>query len=160
MSHGNRQRRLAPRYTISQKVWLSSWDSSLQTICRKLTPLFHWPFPHLQCYQSQLVCLNIPPPLHCIHPVLHVSRVKPCVSSSFSLPASVSCQVLALVFPSYVLVFMLDLCPNTPRVCVAPFGYFRVSRSFSKSSFSTRFLRYSRCYLICIIIISPVLCRS
>ena len=30
--------------------------------------------------------------------------------------ASVFCQVLALVFPSYVFVFMLDLCPNKPRV--------------------------------------------
>ena len=55
------------------------------------------------------------------------------------LLASVFCHVLALVFLSYVFEFILDLCPNTPRVCVAPFGYFQVSRSFSKSSFSLVF---------------------
>ena len=59
-----------------------------------------------------------------------------------------------------VCMFTCDLSQNTSRVCVSLFGDFRVSRSFSKSSFYPRFLRNSHCYLICIIIISTVLCRS
>ena len=43
---------------------------------------------------------------------------------------------------SIVWLFTCDLSPNTPRVRVSRFGYFRVCHSFSKSSFSTRFLRF------------------
>ena len=63
---------------------------------------------------------------------------------SVSLLVSVSlafCHVLALVFPNYVLAFMFtfDLSRALPE-SVSRFCYFRVWRSFSKSSFSTNFL--------------------
>ena len=52
------------------------------------------------------------------------------------------CHILALLFPSYAFVFMFtfNLSEHSPCLSVSRFGYFRVWRSFSKSSFPTRFL--------------------
>ena len=71
------------------------------------------------------------------------------LSSCFVLQRSawVSCILSSL---SIVCMFTCDLSPSTTRVYVSPFGYFRVSCSFSITSFTPRFQRNSRCYLICI----------
>ena len=86
--------------------------------------------------------------------VFHVYYYELLVSVSGIL--SCSCPHVPHIF---LFMFTLNLSEHSPSLSVSRFGYFRVWRSFSKSFFPTRFL-ISRCYLIYIIIISPVLCRS
>ena len=50
----------------------------------------------------------------------------------------ISCSLSSL---SIVFIFTCELSPSTTRVYVSPFGYFWVSRSFSITSFTPRFLR-------------------
>ena len=79
----------------------------------------------------------------------------------YSLPFSVFHSVMFL--HSCSLVTSLCLClisaRTRPESASSPFGYFRVSGSFIRTGFTPRFLKVSCCCLICIVIISPSLCK-
>uniref|UniRef100_A0A8C6NK09 Gypsy retrotransposon integrase-like protein 1 n=1 Tax=Nothobranchius furzeri TaxID=105023 RepID=A0A8C6NK09_NOTFU len=76
----DRQRRPAPVYSLGQGVWLSSKDIPLKATTQKLTPRFIGPFKIKAVPTPSSVCLDLPRSLR-VHPVFHVSLVKPLVSS-------------------------------------------------------------------------------
>ena len=82
----DRHRRPAPSYSVGQKVWLSSRDIPLRTTSPKLAPRFIVPFPITRIITRTAIQLNLPPPLRRIHPVFHVSRLKPFVTSTLQPP--------------------------------------------------------------------------
>ena len=71
-----------------------------------------------------------------------------CLYSLLVSVRSEFCHILALAFPSHVFMFMLDFSPKTPRV-----EFLTVSLGLPS------LLVISRCCLICIVIISPLLCK-
>ena len=82
----DRHRRPAPSYVVGQKVWLSSRDIPLRTTSPKLAPRFIGPFPITRIITRTAIQLNLPPPLRRIHPVFHVSRLKPVITSTLQPP--------------------------------------------------------------------------
>uniref|UniRef100_A0A8C6M778 Gypsy retrotransposon integrase-like protein 1 n=1 Tax=Nothobranchius furzeri TaxID=105023 RepID=A0A8C6M778_NOTFU len=76
----DRHRRPAPTYSPGQRVWLSSRDVLLKATCRKFSPRFLGPFRVLAVPSPTTVRLELPSSLR-IHPVFHISLVKPVVSS-------------------------------------------------------------------------------
>uniref|UniRef100_A0A1A8MKZ8 Gypsy retrotransposon integrase-like protein 1 n=1 Tax=Nothobranchius pienaari TaxID=704102 RepID=A0A1A8MKZ8_9TELE len=76
----DRRRRPAPVYAPGQSVWLSSKDIPLKASARKLSPRFIGPFKVLDVPSATTVRLDLPSSLR-VHPVFHVSLVKPVVSS-------------------------------------------------------------------------------
>nr|CBN81752.1 Pol polyprotein [Dicentrarchus labrax] len=82
----DRHRLPAPDYTPGQKVWLSSRDLPLQVESRKLAPRFIGPFEVDRIINPVAVRLKLPPSLH-VHPVFHVSLLKPVSSSPLCPPA-------------------------------------------------------------------------
>ena len=82
----DRHRRPAPKFVVGQKVWLSSKDIPLRTTSPKLAPRFIGPFAIWHIITPTAIRLNLPPPLRRIHPVFHVSRIKPHISSNLQPP--------------------------------------------------------------------------
>uniref|UniRef100_A0A8P4GJA5 Gypsy retrotransposon integrase-like protein 1 n=1 Tax=Dicentrarchus labrax TaxID=13489 RepID=A0A8P4GJA5_DICLA len=82
----DRHRLPAPDYAPGQKVWLSSRDLPLQVESRKLAPRFIGPFEVDRIINPVAVRLKLPPSLH-VHPVFHVSLLKPVSSSPLCPPA-------------------------------------------------------------------------
>ena len=78
---------LAPQFVVAQKVWLSAKDIPLRTTSPKLAPRFLGPFTISCIIPPTAVQLILPLPLCRIHPVVHVSRFKPHVSSNLHPPA-------------------------------------------------------------------------
>ncbi|KAK2880244.1 hypothetical protein Q8A73_022942 [Channa argus] len=72
----NRHRTPAPEYQVGDKVWLSSQDVPIKGGARKLQPRFLGPFPVTRVLYPVAVRLGIPSSLR-IHPVFHVSKLKP-----------------------------------------------------------------------------------
>ena len=83
----NRRRTPAPMYQVGQQVYLSSADLPLQVSSRKLAPRYVGPFEIDHVLSPAAVRLRLPTPMRHVHPVFHVSKVKP-VSSSPLMPSA------------------------------------------------------------------------
>ncbi|XP_055792713.1 uncharacterized protein LOC129864119 isoform X3 [Salvelinus fontinalis] len=82
----NKRRIKSPRYCRGQRVWLSTRNLSLTTASRKLTPRFIGPFRVSQVVNPVAVRLLLPRHLRRVHPVFHVSCVKPFLRAPVRLP--------------------------------------------------------------------------
>ena len=83
---GNRRRVPAPAYRPGQRVWLLARDLPLPTDSRKLAPRYVGPYTIAQVNNPSALQLTLPPSLK-VHPVFHVSQVKPVATSGLSPPA-------------------------------------------------------------------------
>jgi len=84
----NRRRVRAPVYRPGEKVWLLARDLPLQTSqtsTRKLNPRFVGPYSVDRVISPVAVRLHLPPALK-VHPVFHVSQLKPVSTSVLSPP--------------------------------------------------------------------------
>jgi len=83
----NKRRIKSPRYCCGQRVWLSTRNLPLTTASRKLTPRFIGPFRVSQVVNPVAVRLLLPRHLRRVHPVFHVSCVKPFLRTPVRLPS-------------------------------------------------------------------------
>ncbi|KAI2668898.1 Transposon Tf2-9 polyprotein [Labeo rohita] len=77
----DRHRTAAPNYVCWQKVWLSTRDLPLKVPSCKLAPRFIRPYPIVKVVSPVAVQLRLPNPLRRVHPVFHVSHIKPVLRS-------------------------------------------------------------------------------
>uniref|UniRef100_A0A8C5P6E7 Uncharacterized protein n=1 Tax=Leptobrachium leishanense TaxID=445787 RepID=A0A8C5P6E7_9ANUR len=77
----DRRRRPPPSYQVGQKVWLSTRHLRLSCPTKKLGPKYIGPFPIVIVYSPVHVRLELPPSMK-VHPVFHVSLIKPHVSDT------------------------------------------------------------------------------
>ena len=82
----NRRRTPAPTYQPGQMVYLLSRDLPLPHTSRKLAPRYVGPYRVESVVNPAAVRLALPPSLK-VHPVFHVSLLKPVVTSSLAPPA-------------------------------------------------------------------------
>ncbi|KAL0161286.1 hypothetical protein M9458_045011, partial [Cirrhinus mrigala] len=80
----DRHRSKPPVYVVGQKVWLSSKNIPLRTVCNELAPKFIGPFPVTKIISPVAVRLKLPPAYRRIHPVFHVSKLKPVFHSTIN----------------------------------------------------------------------------
>lgn len=85
----NKRRVKSPRYVRGQRVWLSSSNLPLHSESRKLVPRFIGPFRICKVISPVVVKLSLPPRLRRVHPVFHVSCIRPsnCARSRPSIPS-------------------------------------------------------------------------
>nr|XP_054599305.1 uncharacterized protein LOC129163965 [Nothobranchius furzeri] len=76
----DRHRRPAPVYAPGQKVWLSTKDIRLKDTSKKLAPRFIGPYSIVDVISPSTVRLALPSSMR-VHPVFHVSLIKPVLSS-------------------------------------------------------------------------------
>ncbi|RXN22249.1 Retrotransposable element Tf2 type 1 [Labeo rohita] len=81
----DRHRSKPPVYVVGQKVWLSSKDIPLRSVSNKLAPKFIGPFTVTKILSPVAVRLKLPPVYRRIHPVFHVSKLKPVFHSLLDL---------------------------------------------------------------------------
>lgn len=79
----NKHRTPAPCYRAGQRVWLSSRDLPLQVESRKRSPRFVGPFEVERMVNLVAVRLKLPVSIK-VHPMFHVSQVRPVVGSDLS----------------------------------------------------------------------------
>lgn len=84
----DRHRRPPPRYVCGQKVWLSTKDLSLREPSRKLAPRFIGPYSISKVINPVTIKLKLPLSLGRVHPVFHVSKVKPVMFARYNPPVS------------------------------------------------------------------------
>ncbi|KAI2667139.1 Transposon Tf2-9 polyprotein [Labeo rohita] len=73
----DRHRSRPPVYVVGSKVWLSTKNIPLRSVSNKLAPKFIGPFSVTKIISPVAVRLNLPPAYRRIHPVFHVSKIKP-----------------------------------------------------------------------------------
>ena len=83
----NRRRVPAPAYCPGQRVWLLAKDLPLPTVSRKLAPRYVGPYTIDRVINPSALCLQLPSSLK-VHPVFHVSQVKPVADCDLSLSAA------------------------------------------------------------------------
>ena len=81
----NRRRTPAPTYAPGQKVYLRAKNLPVPGVSRKLAPRFIGPFPIVSVISPVSVKLSLPPSMR-VHPVFHVSQVKPVIHSPHADP--------------------------------------------------------------------------
>lgn len=82
---GNQKRLPAPQFPPGQKIWLSTRVMTLKYFNEKLSPRFIGPFEITSVLSPTSICLK-PPESLLIHPVFHVSLIKPVVWSPLCPP--------------------------------------------------------------------------
>ncbi|XDV48573.1 hypothetical protein PO909_017970 [Leuciscus waleckii] len=85
----DRHRSRPPLYVVGSKVWLSTKNIPLRSVSNKLAPKFIGPFPVTKVISPVTVRLKLHPAYRRIHPVFHVSKLKPVFYSPFNPPAPV-----------------------------------------------------------------------
>ncbi len=88
-AQADRHRSKPPVYVVGQKVWLSSKNIPLRTVCNKLAPKFIGPFTVTKIISPVAVRLKLPPAYRRIHSVFHISKLKPVFLSTINPPAPV-----------------------------------------------------------------------
>ena len=84
----NRHRIPAPDYCPGQEVYLRAKNLPIPGTSKKLAPRFIGPFPIESIINPVSVKLTLPASMH-IHPVFHVSQIKPVTVSPLTAPAPV-----------------------------------------------------------------------
>ena len=82
----NRWRVPAPAYRPGQRVWLLAKDLPFPAVSCKLAPRYIGPYTITKIINHSALCLQLPPSRK-VHPVFHVSQVKPVADSDLSPPA-------------------------------------------------------------------------
>ncbi|KAI2654015.1 Transposon Tf2-9 polyprotein [Labeo rohita] len=85
----DRHRSRPPVYIVGSKVWLSTKNIPLQSVSNKLAPKFIGPFSVTKIISPVAVRLKLPPVYRRIHPVFHVSKIKPVFFARINPPAPV-----------------------------------------------------------------------
>ncbi|KAG1974134.1 retrotransposable element [Pimephales promelas] len=104
----NRRRVKSPRYSVGQRVWLSTLNLPLQSTSRKLAPRFIGPFRILKILSPVSVRLKLSANLRRVHPVFHVSCIKPVIHAP---PRPVTPPVRVEGAPVYRVRRLLDVRP-------------------------------------------------
>ena len=114
----NRRRVPAPTYGPGQKVWLIARDLPLPIFSRKLAPRYMGPYVVEKIINPSALRLLLPPSLK-VHPVFHVSQVKPVVSSAMSPPAPAPPSPPPAVSLKRLRAVLVPSCLCLPRSCGA-----------------------------------------
>ncbi|KAI2659925.1 Transposon Tf2-9 polyprotein [Labeo rohita] len=85
----DRHRSRPPVYVVGSKVWLSTKNIPLRSVSNKLAPKFIGPFSVTKIISPVAVRLNLPPAYRRIHPVFHVSKIKPVFFARINPPVPV-----------------------------------------------------------------------
>ncbi|CAM4667952.1 unnamed protein product [Leuciscus chuanchicus] len=85
----DRHRSKPPVYVAGQKVWLSTKNIPLRSVSNKLAPKFIGPFTVTKIISTVAVRLKLPPAYRRIHPMFHVSKIKPVFRSAINPPVPV-----------------------------------------------------------------------
>ncbi|XDV17726.1 hypothetical protein PO909_023545 [Leuciscus waleckii] len=88
-ANADRHRSKPPVYVVGQKVWLSTKNIPLRSVSNKLAPKFIGPFTVTKIISPVAVRLNLPPAYRRLHPVFHVSKIKPVFRSAINPPVPV-----------------------------------------------------------------------